>query len=450
MTTDPAIWLLAARERARQWDPLGDLFPQQRAFVLDPAKRKTARCTRRAGKTKSLAHYLLREAMTGADAACVYVALTRLVAKRQVWEECLRVISDHKLNATINHSELFIRFGRRAPIIFTGADDEAQIEKLRGHKFKLAAIDEAQSFPPYIRKLVYEVLSPALMDVEGTLVMAGTPGPRLDGLFYEATTTLPGWSRHRWSVLDNPHVADAARKIEQEKAARGWTEQTPAFLREYRGEWVRSDDELVYHYDPALNDYDALPRVEHHVLSMDVGYRDRTAFVVSAYGEYDPALYVVSAEAHGGMVPTDIATRIKALREQYRPEAIVMDCGALGLGYAEEFRQKHHLPIEAADKREKLSAIEFLNGDMRRGLIKAKGDSPLVEEWRTLQYDDKGKEDPHQRNDLADAFLYGYRRARHYLAREPDRRDDAARFEDMAEINFRKQMQPQADEWGTY
>lgn len=456
MTHEPRTILEEQARRAARWQPTSDLFAQQRRFVQDPARFKAALCSRRAGKSRSCANYLVKVAQSRPGAICLYVALTRLSAKRIMWRELVKLNATHGLGAIFNLSELTVAFPNGSQIILSGAQEEADIEKWRGSPYDLVVIDEAGSMGPHIETLVLEVLEPALMDYQGTMVLIGTPNARCLGWFHDVTTgRTKGWSTHKWTVLDNVHLPNARHEIEAIKERRGWTEQTPAFLREYRGLWVRSDDDLVYSYDPAINDFDDLPKgmVWEHALGVDVGFRDRAAFVVLAWSEDSPAAYVVHDEAHSGLIPSAIAEKIIKLRADWSASEVVMDCGALGLSIAEEFRQRYHLPIEAADKADKLAGIELVNGDFKAKRLFVRDNSPLSDEIKVLQYDTKAKgrdpnarrEDPHQPNDLADAFLYVFRKSRHYWHRPATQ---AVKVGSQAWAESLKQRQPQGPDFG--
>ncbi len=410
-------------------DPLDDLFPQQRAFVLSGAKRRAAVCSRRAGKTTADSRLLLKAAKDHPGSISCFFGVTQKVARRLMWPELLRVNREYDLGLRFDASNQEIHCPNGSQLWLCGAKDEAEIEKARGQKYPLVILDEVGSYRASILKaLVDEVITPALMDLDGALVLTGTPTAMLSGLFYDVTRPeldlrSPGWEVHRWTVADNPHMPHAREWIEAEKERRGWTEQTPGFLREFRGLWVRSDDLLVYAYDPEDNDFspDSLQTNEdwHYVLGLDVGWHDRTAFVLACYSRTSPVWYVLESRAEQHLIPSAVAEIVGEYRARHRIERVVMDTGGLGKAIAEEFKRRFHLPIEPADKREKSAFIELMNGDMRRGLIKAEQGSPLAQEWAVLQYDAKRKEDPGQRNDLADAALYAYRASRPYLSREP-------------------------------
>lgn len=408
--------------------PLEGLFPPQRAFVANRAKRRAALCGRRAGKTTADARLLLQTAQEYPGSISPYFGVTQKVARRLMWPELIRLDKRFGLGLEFNRSELEVHLPNGSEIWVCGAKDESEIEKARGPKYPIAILDECGSFKRNILKqLVDDILTPALMDLDGTLALTGTPGRVLDGLFYDITRPelekrAKGWQVHSWTALDNVGLPRAKQWIEAEKERRGWAETDAAVQREYRGRWVRSDDSLIYHYDPALNDFDLedLPSGLnwHRIIGLDVGYRDRTAFVVGQWSEGLPGFYVVHTEARSKMAIEDIAEKLRGLIATYQPDHVIQDCGALGIMIAEELRNRYRLPIEAAEKKEKLGAIEMVNSDLRKGRVFVMDDSPLAEELKILQYNDKGKEDATQRNDLADAFLYAHRMSRHYWFEE--------------------------------
>jgi hypothetical protein len=455
---DLAIALAVLEQKSTRWDPLADLFPAQRKFIEDPARFKAALCGRRAGKTTAVLREAIDVAQKGGRVSLI--ALTLDSARGLYWKPFKELREEHPFAAKLNETLLEASFPGGGEIKLRGADKPKEIEKIRGVPHDLVSISEAAFFGLYIAGLVEEVIEPSLLDRLGTLILECTPAAGMVGLFYDITRPekdlrLGGWSVHEWTILDNPTIPHAELELEAIKKRHGWTEQTPKFIREYRGRWVRSNDDLVYQYDPKKNDFGDLPagRNWHYILGVDVGFRDRTAFVVGAYTPTARDFYFVHTEAASGLIPAKIAERIQQLQKAYRPERMLMDCGALGLSIAEEFRQRYFLPIEAAEKKEKLAMVELLNGDLRAGTVKARRESPLAREWLSLQYDDHGKEDPRCKNDLCDAALYAFRAAYHYLGREPEKVDTKKAIQDRIEQAARAKHFPELasttvdDEW---
>jgi hypothetical protein len=135
-----------------------------------------------------------------------------------------------------------------------GADQANWKERLRGVKLSRAVIDEAGAFRSDLKSLIDDVLTPTLMDLNGDLMMVGTPGPITNGYFYDVTEKgLYGYSTHRWSVLDNPHLPNARQFIEEIKERNGWSDTNPTYLREWCGQWVQDADALGSPTGPRLD-----------------------------------------------------------------------------------------------------------------------------------------------------------------------------------------------------
>lgn len=412
-----AAYLLEVRKRRIAY--FSGLTLPQKAFKTDTAKRKTALCSRRAGKTYVLIEDFIETCKATANIKCAYVALTRGSAKQIMWEELIRVNHHLALDLTLNHSELVAIFPNGSRLLVTGADDIRDIEKLRGQAFAKVAIDEAGSFGAHLEPLVDEVLSPALMDQDGTMLLTGTPSVACAGVFYDATTgKRPGWSNHAWTFRDNPHVPQGW--IDEEKDRLGITEDSPKFQREYLGRWIAGATERLYQYDPQLNTYDSLPDLPwSYVLGVDLGWVDDCAFVLGAWCPASPTFFILEQYKSPHMLPPDIAATIKRIIHDKPYTKIVADTGGLALTIVEELRARWHIPVIAAKKIEKLANIELMNGDLRRGFVKLRPNAPVLAEWALLNARPDGKEDPTVPNHLSDATLYAYRHAKQFRYEAP-------------------------------
>ena len=107
--------------------------------------------------------------------------------------------------------------------------------------------------------------------------------------------------------------------------------------------------------------------------------------------------------------------------ERFKLLYIVVDTGGLGKMVVQELNERHLLSprAEPAEKTAKLDFIEHFNDDLLHGRYQVAADDAVIAEWEHLQWsEDEAKrvEDPRQRNDGADATLYGWRRAKHYWA----------------------------------
>lgn len=406
-----------------------DLFGPQKAFVQDPSLFKVAVCSRRAGKTYGLVMYMLKESFKYSFSQIPYITLTRAQGKRNIWLDLQQLNKKYELGGKFNGNELTLTFPNGSVIFICGANDETEIQRLRGGKYPLAVLDEAQSFRPFIRSLVRDILEPAVADYEGTIVMTGTPGPACAGFYYEITNDLvpeaSAWSKHHWTVEDNPHHPYDAAKIEAVRIRNNWLPDNPSFLREWRGLWVHDDSRVVYKVSE-LNLIYKTPPLDQltFVLGIDLGYKDSTAFVILAYNENIGKCFVIESFTEEKMIPSAVAARVERLGQRFPFSKIVADSGGFGKGYVEEMNQRYSLNVEAAQKTQKYAFIELLNGDFQSGAIQIykHRNQKLLDELGTLLWmeDEEGKPD-HTRIDerfddhLCDALLYGWRACRQYF-----------------------------------
>jgi hypothetical protein len=208
-----------------------------------------------------------------------------------------------------------------------------------------------------------------------------------------------------------------------------------------RGEWIADSSGLVYFaYRPEHCDLQCLPKDVpqtewHYVLGMDYGVTtDKTSLAVCAYSPFEPTVYGVWCEEHKGMSPTDSAMRAEELQEQFGVfDFMVGDAGGLGAGYVKEMQKHWAIPIEAAEKRHKLSYIRLFNGELANGRFKVIPDfcPQWVEQAKTLLWKNPNRliEHPSQHNDSTDAMLYCWRECRHYTTHERAKKKDADAYE---------------------
>lgn len=421
----------ALRRNSQKLDLLDPWFKKQNHFINDSSRLKAALCTRRAGKSYGAGLYLFQEALANPGVSCLYIALTRDSAKKIMVKDVLSTINrKFKIGAILNKTELTYSLRNGSVIYLLGADaDEQEKEKLLGQKYKLVVIDESASYSIDLRDLVYRILKPAMADLRGTIVLIGTPGNITRGLYFDITTGVePGWSVHKWSALDNPHIKEEIQsEMDELIASNPLIEETPLWKQMYLGEWFIDKDKLVYKYSDLKNRAIDLPKLKgraewRYVLGVDLGFEDASAFSVCAYNEYDPTLYVVNTFKKTKMDVTDVADQIKELQKIYPIHKFIVD-GA-NKQAVEEIKKRHEIPLEAAEKSGKVDFIEIMNSEMIQGKIKiiVPGDiGGLIGEWQTLVWDEKSKkkqENPACPNHLADATLYAWRYCYTYLSQK--------------------------------
>jgi hypothetical protein len=402
--------------------PEESLFGAQLAFATTKSKRALAVCSRRAGKSYSVAMRLLMAGFQFPHSLPVYITMSRAGAKNIVWPALIDLNEKFDLGLQFKQNSGDVVLPNGSKILLRGAGSFREIDKLRGPKYPIAVVDEAQGFGPGLTYLLQEVLEPATLDYNGSLVVTGTPNAACAGPFFEmATDSKSSWEVHSWTLLDNPHLPDPHTWLANLRAERGWSEDTSAYLREYCGKWVRDAEGLVFALDSGRNvctTFDTAGVDDWmYVLGIDLGWNDPTAFCVVAYSPTRKEKITVESYKEGKLTVSAAAAHIEALKECYPFYKIVADTGGYGKGYVESWNKDYGLGVEAAKKVDKATHIEFLNSDLRAGVMKIASDKnqALLDEARLLQWDmttvQNGKfvTDKRFEDHLCDAWLYASR-----------------------------------------
>jgi hypothetical protein len=465
-TVDPE-WL--PRERML----VNALHPKQRAAALDSHRRVADLTGRGCGKTTKQKARYVRKMGRIPKSRNLYIAKTREQAEELMWNPLKE--THEKLEIQAHYDETFLKCTLKngSFLRLVGCDDKKQVEKLRGQPFHEVGIDETASIDPrLLHHLIFRIIGPRLGDFGGCLVLSGTPGHILSGPFYEATRIgsnisrdwedrdrpdfqdWKGWSTHRWCLKDGaPYVPAMARLWDEaliEKAANGWSDTHPIWLREYMGQWAADDSEMVFRYRPHAEDgsqwnqwsperdakgFAKLPPGDwNFVYGMDLGSSDPFALNVFAFRGNEKILYHVYEFERREMFARPIAQLLLGEELNHEnptgllsvtgwPDAMVAGKEHLGGALFDELAQVYGIRLDEADRKDKHDTIELFNGDLQDGRIKILKDSKLEHQLLNLQWkqDDWGKlkEDKSARNDHADSALYARKRAKHLFADDP-------------------------------
>jgi hypothetical protein len=402
-------------------------FPKQNSAIDDKARLKAYNCTRRAGKSIAIAIDFAETCASEEGMNCLYMALTIGSAREILWD----AVKEYALKADpyskSHESRLEVRFSNGSKIKFSGADcSEKQMRKVLGQKYKKVAIDEAGSFTIDMHRLVYQMIRPATADYLGQIILLGTC-ENIRQTFFEKITSgeEPGWSVHKWTAYDNPHMKDNWIIEVNELIERNPNVINASWFKtHYLNQWCADDELLILHQvEESLTDSIPIRKSEYtFILGVDLGFNDSSAFVVICYYDYDKICYVVESFKEPELILSKVASRIVFLNTKYPFSKMIID-GANKQG-VEEMRQRFSLPLESAQKTEKSIFLKLLNDDFVVGNVKIlKGsNNQLVTEALQLQWEDtrKEKEDPRCENHVIDALLYSWRSCYHFLAvREP-------------------------------
>jgi hypothetical protein len=472
------------RQRAKKM--LADLTatnPKAAAMVLDPSPHVAAICPRRAGKTYAgvLAALITGEAKPGSISLIISLNLKQL--RRLYWaggpSGLFTIARKYGLNLEFNNTSLRWEHENGSIGYLLGADDDEQLEVIRGLEADLYLIDECKSFNPVVLdKLIEDIIDPQRATRKGRVIMIGTPGFIMAGPFYQATcpaatfelktdagavkarysvdfgTSDPHgrdgievWSRHHWTLQDNTAMPHQWVEALKKKKAKGWDDADATWQREYLGMWTATSEGLVFRYfaerangrciwqpDPTPENPTGLPEDGapwRLVAGLDIGYEAPTAFVVAAYSSRLRQLRVIADYSHSHMLVPDIADMIMRAQAKYGPiERIYADVGNLGKMVVETLIREYGFPLERADKREKYDHIELLNAAFAKGEVLIVPNTQLEVQLLTncwdLRDEAKGtrdslarrgklREDDSIPNDSTDALLYLFRGSLHHF-----------------------------------
>ena len=443
--------------------------PKQADFVFDTARRISLLTGRGAGKTSGELMRMIRK-MVKRPSNCVYVAATKDSAERLAWNDLKRLISESLRlpSAEFNETKKTLRLPNGSSLLLFGCDDKNDIQKLRGTTWHEVAIDEVASIKKELLfELLHEVLGPRMV---GTIVVLGTPGKQLAGMFYDATRPggdqhrpyalrdLPEyenwikWSSHEWNITDGvaygiPAMVELYAEQLLTKEREGYSDDNPFWLREYLGRWASDGSANVYIYAPhrTLEDGTIVewnqwtPKLDAkgfailpagvkdwgYGIGIDVGFKDAFALEVFAWSYSDPSrtLYHVYEVYRTRLYAQAIAKLLigeDLNHDRYGgivgaigwPDAMVGDFAGSGGALLVELATVYGITVKAADKpyKYKENAIELMNSDMHEGRIKLMKGSKVAEEMMQLQWivDAVGKrqENKAQANHGCDASLY--------------------------------------------
>ena len=399
-----------------------ELSPKQKAFFDDPAKLKAAIPGRRSGKTWECIASLYEASRTHKRTFNPYICLTAVSARRIMWPVLKEFDERYQLGLKFHDHELIAELPENGSAIFcVGGDDARKVEALRGGKPARIRIDDAGSFPrALLRYLCEDVLDASLMDHDGDMSLVGTPNAACVGYFHDITTgknpDVARVSTHHWTVLDNVHIPHAAEWLERKRLSKHWSVDNPVYQREYMGHWIRDTDSLVFRFDRARHMKESAAVPTWCVLGVDLGVKESeatTAFVVVGWNKHDRTTHALYAKKCARMNPETVGEEIAELMKKFPISLVVVDEGGLGKGYADMWRARGNLGVGvvAAEKREKLTYVEFLNAELDSGrMTLAEKAEPLAAELEMLQWDEdrKGYDDRFA-DHACDAFLYSWR-----------------------------------------
>ena len=311
-------------------------------------------------------------------------------------------------------------FPSGATITFGFCQHKLDLNRYFGTEFQFVGIDELTQWPEQWYRMLHRCLrKPEHMKVPLRFRSASNPGSI--GHQWVKARFIDGGEAGAVFVpsqlKDNPSVDESYLESLQVLDA-----TTRKQLMD--GIWIEDSAGLVYKCRAERNSCEQVPEdLTEFLLGIDFGVRDACAFVVLGWRKQDPTVYVVEVIKETDLDPTGAALVVKELMRRYPFTRMVGDVGGLGKAFAQEMINRHGLPIEAAEKHNKLGYQRLINGEFERGLIKLWMPmcEPLSKELLELplRLDGKGESDGFD-NHAVDACLYAWRASTAFRERVPE------------------------------
>lgn len=355
-------------------------LPAQRRVLDDKSRLLTLCCSRRAGKTLILGRMItVAIEECGFNEWVVFGARTLGIAKDLIWAELREMNDRYELGWKINDSDLSITTIRGGRFRLFGISDKQSLDKARGKKYRLVVLDEASTYETFLRDLIQRDFDPGTKDIDGRIVLSGTPGYVKANYWFEATNGMvKGWSNHHWTIRDNVYIKNVDEKLAQTREMFGYDEDHPTYVCEYLGQWTDNVSMLVYEYLSTRNDIKVLPDsyslAWRHVIGIDYGYVDACAWVVVAVNPYTDERIVVHAYEQSGLIVDDAVLYTHELVQRFDTTYVVADPGGGGKSFYETFNAKHAramgCTIRSANKQDLLGSIRMVNAELRPQRLK--------------------------------------------------------------------------------
>lgn len=324
-----------------------DIRESEGTYVLEIA--------RRVGKSHLLMCLATEECLRNPGARVVYLAQTQKAAREVSKKLFLPFVNGapDDLRPTFAGLESSWEFPNGAHIDMGGAEDEAQIDRLRGGAASLVIVDEA-GFTRHLKYALLDVLMPLTMTTGGRVLIASTP-PKSPGHYFiqvADSAAAVGKYAHR-TIYDNPRLTPA--QIEQYIAESAMTsgltvadfKKTTTYKREYLAMRVTDAESAVIREWPDAQEACVTehprPGKFKPCIVVDPGFqRDLTGGVAGYYDFLEAVLVVEDEFALRRASTSQIGDALKELEARlypnFRPDRFLDDPGRMSADLYESHR----------------------------------------------------------------------------------------------------------------
>lgn len=253
-----------------------------------------------------------------------------------------------------------------------GMSTLAEAEKIRGFVVGSSTIEESGTFRDQLLEYaVNSCLRPAQMRYfrrggRGTTAL-GTPSRNLQTYWHKMCLGLTGAHVHFATAHDNPYIPDVdayLRQVLRDNRKLGWTESTPEFRREYKGEFCADSADLPFgRWDGTVLPQRLAPAAGFTILTLDFGQKHHNAWMVhrltteTAHDEERRRIvtmhkiHLLHASQQNRMGTDEVAARTRQIATRFNADVLRGDSGGGGAQSIHDLQNIYSLPIEPVKKR---------------------------------------------------------------------------------------------------
>ena len=393
--------LLARDQDFLHYRLIKQLYDKQREIAYDKfISRKIIATSRRAGKT-NLAARLLVDYCIEPGTPVLYIHTKAENCMTQCWPLILEAAKEIELSIDKADSQaMLITFDNGSSIKLASNKDKSSAALLRGGKYKLIIIDEAQDQRNMV-ELVEDVCEPMLIDFKNScMILQGTP-PRRPKTYFEGIWKKGKWKQYHFTMADNPFLPeDTEEYIKGVAERKNIAIDDPLILREYRGEFVYDVNAQVFRdyktYDREKDNPAEGLHIDEIVIGNDYGWAAYNAIIGVAIDNTKHRGYVyfeskfnkadVSKIVQVNKNAVDIGKKI-LIQNGSDPGEIKIFGDTSDTAILEEMKRVYNLPAFQAWKYNKEEAITQLAEHCRNGQILVPKDGVMEDEFKQILYE---------------------------------------------------------------
>lgn len=347
------------------------LTPKQRLIERDRWHKRIAYGGRQWGKSTYLGNAHARNALPEPGATSLAIAPTIHKARDLLWPTFERLNREHNAGLDLRRGDNQVVTRQGGKIQLLGLSTLAEAEKIRGYVSPFITLEECGTFRDELLEFALDSCArPATMRYWRRggrgIVCVGTPSRNVQSYWHKMCLGQMGDSVHFATVRDNPFIPDAElflRQVLKDNEKRGWTKATPAYRREYEGEFCADAESLPYgRWDGTVLPQKLAPEEGWTVLTLDFGQNHPNAWMVHRLTTETATdherqrvvtmhkIHLIHASQENHMTTDQVAARTQMLRERFHPNVIRGDSGGGGAQTIFDMQRVHKLPIQPAKK----------------------------------------------------------------------------------------------------